>query len=300
MQAIDFNGASLRYVDRGSGDPIVFLHNGALSHRLWDLQLAHFERTHRVVAPDFLGHGESDRPRGIYTADEFVSQVERLVDHLEITRFDLVGCCLGGGVALEVARRHPARVRTLSLVTAVAPKTIASGIFGAFERITRPGSPAREVAWRAFESRAGRRVMSRMFLRLQCGPRALADESFRDHALRMYSSEGEWRVFCNVDYSSFTELDHFDKPPAFPPALVMWGNDNRILRASAGRDLAAAIESERNEFWDGCGYMIMRERPSDTNRALEDFIGRHAPEQPPSGGKAPPSRDSLRGMAPTG
>lgn len=51
MQTIDFNGASLRYADRGSGDPIVFLHNGALSHRLWDLQLAHFELAHRSSRP---------------------------------------------------------------------------------------------------------------------------------------------------------------------------------------------------------------------------------------------------------
>ena len=281
MQTLHCDGAALRYVDRGSGDPIVFVHNGALSHRLWDHQLAHFERTRRVIAPDLLGHGESDRPRRIYTADDFASQIQGLVDHLGLPTFDLVGCCLGGGAALEFARRQPRRVRTLSLVTAVTPRTIASGLFGLFERITWPGSPAREAAWRAFESRPGRWAMSRVFLRLQCGRRASADRSFRDHALRMYSSEGEWRVFCNVDYSSFAPLDGFRKPPGFPPTLVMWGNDNRILRPGAGRELAAAIECDRSEFWDGCGYMIMRERPAETNRTLEEFIGRHSPERPP-------------------
>jgi pimeloyl-ACP methyl ester carboxylesterase len=280
MDVMQHRGHRLRFVDRGSSEPIVFLHNGALSHRLWDYQLAHFEQARRVVAPDFLGHGASDRPRRIYTADDFVGQVERLVDHLDLTSFDLVGCCLGGGVAMEFARHHPDRVRTLSLITVATPKTIASGIFGPFERLSWPGSPAREAAWRACENRPGRWVMSRAFMRVQCGPRALTDASFREHALRMYFSEGEWRVFCNVDYSSFAELDHFRKPAAFPPTLVMWGNENRALRASAGRELAAAIEPERSEFWDGCGYMIMRERPSETNRVLEEFIARDGVGQP--------------------
>ena len=272
MRSLDYDGNQLKFVDRGSGEPIVFLHNGALSHRLWDHQLAHFERTRRVIAPDFLGHGESDRPGRIYTADDFVAQVERLVDRLQLETFDLVACCLGGSVALEFARRHPDRVRTLSLITAATPKTIASSFFGPFERITWPGSPAREVAWRAFETRPGRRLLSRLFLRLQCGPKALADRSFREHALRMYASEGEWRVFCNVDYSGFAHLDDLRKPDEFPPTLLMWGCDNRILRAGAGRDLAAALGPDRIEFWDGCGYMLMRERPQETNRVLAEFI----------------------------
>jgi pimeloyl-ACP methyl ester carboxylesterase len=272
MNVIECSGAAMRYVDRGSGEPIVFLHNGALSHRLWDHQLAHFERSRRVIAPDFLGHGESDRPHRIYTADDLVSQVELLADRLELDRFDLVGCCLGGGVAIELARRHPERVRTLSIITAVTPKTLASSVFGPYERISWPGSPSREVVWRALETRPGRWLMSRAFLRWQCGPRALADASFREHVLRMYSSEGEWRTFCNVDYSGFEHLDRFAKPPGFPPTLLMWGTQNRILKADAGRALAASLEPDRFELWDDCGYMLMRERRDDTNRVLGEFI----------------------------
>ena len=280
MRSLDYDGNQLKFVDRGSGDPIVFLHNGALSHRLWDHQLDHFERTRRVISPDFLGHGESDRPRRIYTADDFVSQVEHLVDHLGLRTFDLVACCLGGGVALEFARRHPDRVRTLSVITAATPKTIASSFLGPFERITWPGSPTREAAWRAFETRPGRWLLSRLFLRMQCGARALADSSFREHALRMYFSDGEWRVFCSADYSGFAHLDDFRKPDDFPPTLLMWGCDNRILRAKAGRELAAVIEPDRSEFWDGCGYMLMRERPDDTNRVLAEFIAQSSGRRP--------------------
>jgi pimeloyl-ACP methyl ester carboxylesterase len=273
MRKLDYLGGQFAFVDRGSGDPVVFLHNGALGHRLWEHQIEHFARSRRVVAPDLLGHGESDRPERILTADDFVGQIEHLADELALGRFDLVGCCLGGAVALEFARRRPTQVRTLSLVTAVTPKVLASGPFGPFERFTRPGTASREFLRRRLERSPGRQIMSAAMLRWQCGARALADRSFREYVEGLYRSPGEWRIFCNIDYGTFAHLDDFRRPPGFPPTLVLWGNENRIIKAPAGRALARRIGADRAEFWDGCGYMIMRERPEATNRVLEDFFG---------------------------
>ena len=280
MRTLKHGGHRLRFYDQGSGDPIVFVHNGALSHRLWDYQLEYFEHSHRVVAPDLLGLGGSDRPEILYTAEDYVAQVEQLVDHLGLDRFDLVGCCLGGSVALELARRDPRRVRTLSVVTAATPNTIAAGPFGPFEALSTAGSRRRRALGRLCDSPLGRWAMTRAFYRYQCGPRALADPSFKAHVTRLYRSEGQWRVFCNTSYEGFAALDHFRKPPGFPPTLMMWGERNPILPARAGRELAAAVEPEREEFWADCGYMLMRERPDDTNRVLEEFLAAaaNAPE----------------------
>lgn len=272
MQTLDYRGYRLKYVDRGEGEPIVFLHNGVLSHRLWDYQLDFFEQTHRVVAPDLLGHGQSDRPDTIYTADEFVSQVLHLVDELELQRFHLIGCCLGGGVGLEFARRYPERVRTLSLITVDTPRTVHAGLFGRADRHSIPGSPVRTLAGRLCETPLGRWLMSRAFYRVQCGPIALSDPAFRAHVDRMYRHAGTWRVFCNSSVDSFAGLDQFSKPEGFPPTLMMWGKENRVLPARAGEELAARVQPDRIEFWDGCGYMLMRERPTQTNEALASFM----------------------------
>jgi pimeloyl-ACP methyl ester carboxylesterase len=272
MPISHYADSRVRFVDRGSGEAVVFLHNGALGHRLWDCQLQHFARSRRVIAPDFLGHGGSDRPEKLYTADDFVGQLGHLIDELGLDTFHLVGCCLGGAVALEYARRHPTQVRTLSLVTATTPNVIASGFFGPFERLTRPGTAPRDLLWRALETPPGRRIMSAAMSRWQCGARALADQSFREYVEGLYRSPGEWRVFCNVDYRTFAHLDSFRRPAGFPPTLVLWGAENPIIKAHAGRELAARIGADRTEFWDGCGYMIMRERPTETNRLLEEFF----------------------------
>jgi pimeloyl-ACP methyl ester carboxylesterase len=272
MDVMRYRDHRLKFVDHGNGEPIVFLHNGAVSHRLWDYQLAHFEQSHRVVAPDFLGCGDSDRPNIVYAAEDYVEQVEQLVDHLELERFHLVGCCLGGSAALELTRRQPERVKTLSVVTAATPKAIASGLFGPFERVSKPGSRVRNLLAHALETGPGRLVMGRAFYRMQCGRRVLQDASFKDHVRRLYWREGQWRVFCNTSLEGFAHLDAFSKPAGFPPTLIMWGEKNPILKAWAGRELAAVLEPDRMEFWSDCGYMLMRERPSATNAVLAEHF----------------------------
>jgi pimeloyl-ACP methyl ester carboxylesterase len=282
MNVMQYRGHRLRFVDRGDGEPIFFVHNGAVSHRLWDYQLAHFERSHRVVAPDLLGHGDSDRPNIVHTTENYVDQVERLVDHLELKRFHLVGCCLGGGIALEVARRQPKRVKTLAMITVATPKVIASGPFEPFERISKPGSRVRNFLARACETPPGRFVMSRAFYQWQCGPRALQDPSFKDHVRRLYWQEGQWRAFSNTSYEGFAHLDAFSKPEGFPPILMMWGEKNPILKAWAGRELAGVLKPDRIVFWDDCGYMLMRERPGDTNAVLAEHFAQTASAAQPA------------------
>ena len=304
MISVDYRGYRTRVVDRGRGKPIVFVHNAGVSHRLWDHQLARFERSHRVVAPDLLGLGDSDRPEIVYTADLYVGQVEHLVDHLDLEGFHLVGCCLGGGIALEYARRHPGRVQTLSVITAATPGTIASGIFGPAEAVSKPGSRRRDLIWRLCDTAPGRWAMTRAFYRAQCGPKVLADAAFKDYVRRLYRSEGQWRVFCNTSLAGFGHLDAFVKPPGFPPTLVMWGERNPILRADAGRRLTAAIRPERSEFWEDAGYMLMREHPQRTNQVLADFFetphresrarARGASAHGASGLNAPDARGVLR------
>jgi pimeloyl-ACP methyl ester carboxylesterase len=277
MRTLYYRDYRLRYVDRGSGDPIMFVHNGGLSHRLWDHQLAEFEGSHRVIAPDLLGWGESDRPDIRYSAEDYVAQVAALADHLQLDSFHLVGSCLGGGIVLDFARRHPNRVCSVTAIGPVTPRTIASGPFGLFERISSPGSWLRGLMWRFCETGPGRWFASRLLFRLQRGEQAVAeDPSFRRHVKRLQGTEGQWRVLANTDYSGFAAVDHVgDGARALPPTLLMWGRENRVLRASAGEELADALDPERAEFWDGCGYFLMRERPGDTNRVLREFIAAH-------------------------
>ena len=109
--------ARLRYRDIGQGDPVVLMHGLTRSLEDWIGIGDSLALTHRVIALDLRGFGKSTRfsdPGRFGTA--FADDVVRLLDHLRISRAHLAGHSLGAVIAATVARLHPDRVSSLSLI----------------------------------------------------------------------------------------------------------------------------------------------------------------------------------------
>ncbi|HEX5436774.1 MAG TPA: alpha/beta hydrolase [Gemmatimonadaceae bacterium] len=121
---VDVGGARLYYYaagTRGAGEPVVFLHGFPTSSHLWCDVVPLVPKGHRVVVPDLLGYGRSDRPD-----DQDVSikgHAERIIgllDALRISYASIVGHDVGGGIAQYLAVKYPTRVARLCLVDSVA------------------------------------------------------------------------------------------------------------------------------------------------------------------------------------
>jgi pimeloyl-ACP methyl ester carboxylesterase len=114
----DVNGIKLYYEIHGTGQPLVLLHGGLGSGEMFGPVLPMLAERHRVIVPDLQGHGRTadiDRPLDIRL---MAGDIAALMDHLELESADVVGYSLGGGVALQTAARHPAKVRRLVTVSA--------------------------------------------------------------------------------------------------------------------------------------------------------------------------------------
>jgi pimeloyl-ACP methyl ester carboxylesterase len=114
----DVNGINLYYEIHGTGEPLVLLHGGLGASEMFGPALERLAEGHRVIAVDLQGHGRTadvDRPIRLETMAE---DIAALMDHLGIERVDAVGYSLGGGVAFQLAVRHPDRVRRLVVVSA--------------------------------------------------------------------------------------------------------------------------------------------------------------------------------------
>ena len=94
------DGTNLFFTDTGSGEPIVLIHGGFMSHRIWDYQIERLAETYRVIALDLSGHGNSEKPNIKYTPKRFAQNVADLIDSLDIDRGMLVGWSLGATVAI--------------------------------------------------------------------------------------------------------------------------------------------------------------------------------------------------------
>lgn len=111
------------YHDQGSGFPVIFIHGsgpGVSAWANWRLVIPKVAPFRRVLAPDMVGFGYTERPEGIvYSMDEWVKQTIDFMDALEIKQADLVGNSFGGGLALALAIQYPERVRKLVLMGAM-------------------------------------------------------------------------------------------------------------------------------------------------------------------------------------
>ena len=113
MTYADVNGINLYFETHGTGRPLVLLHGGLGSGEMFTAILPLFAEKRRVILVDLQGHGRTadvDRP---LDARLMADDVAALIDHLDLDEADVVGYSLGGKVALQVAIRHPARVRRL-------------------------------------------------------------------------------------------------------------------------------------------------------------------------------------------
>lgn len=102
-----YNSLRIFYEDAGSGDPPMLFVHGIGNHTHFAAQIAYFSRSHRVVAPDLPGFGQSDAPEREYGIAAFADDIKWLCEELELNAPVIVGHSMAGAVALEVAAARP-------------------------------------------------------------------------------------------------------------------------------------------------------------------------------------------------
>ena len=122
MASITRAGVRLHHVEAGSGDPpFVFVHGWCCDHTFFQPQFDLFKASHRVMAMDLRGCGESDKPAEGYDIPTLTDDVAALCRELGMSNIVLIGHSLGGMIGVEMAARHPSLV---GAVVAVDPGPI--------------------------------------------------------------------------------------------------------------------------------------------------------------------------------
>jgi 3-oxoadipate enol-lactonase len=114
------DGMSIHYLERGQGEPVLFIHGLGCSGADWAFQVEALEKHFRVIVPDLPGSGHSSTPHKGYDIAESATALWRLMDHLHIEKPNIVGFSLGGAVGLEMATSRPDCVPRLTLINSLA------------------------------------------------------------------------------------------------------------------------------------------------------------------------------------
>ena len=108
------NGAQLYFEATGDGRPFIMIHAGVADSRQWDHEFAHFGEAWQAIRYDLRGYGKSKPVTGEF---RHLDDLTSLLEHLDVTQpAVLMGCSMGGGLALDFTLAHPDRVAALILV----------------------------------------------------------------------------------------------------------------------------------------------------------------------------------------
>ena len=115
---LQIDGNKIRYLESGdSKKTIVLIHGLGASAERWDQVIPLFADEYRVIVPDLIGFGYSDKPLVDYTTEFFSEFLEKFFVASDIKQPNLIGSSLGGQIIAEYASSHPQEIEKLVLVS---------------------------------------------------------------------------------------------------------------------------------------------------------------------------------------
>ncbi|NMM14517.1 MAG: alpha/beta fold hydrolase [Rhodoferax sp.] len=263
-KSIVANGIVTNYHDIGSGFPVLLIHGsgpGVSAWANWRLTIPALAGQRRVIAPDMVGFGFSERPAGIrYNLDTWVAQAIGLLDALEIDCADLVGNSFGGGLALALAIRHPTRVRRLVLMGAAG--------------VSFPITPGLDAVWGYQPSIANMRKLLDVF----AFDRTLMTDELAELRYKASIQPGFQEAFetmfpaprqNGVDALASREEDIRALPHE---TLVVHGREDKVLPLSNSLTLAQWISRSQLHVYGRCGHWTQIEHAARFNQLVENFL----------------------------
>ena len=110
------HGYRRAFIKAGSGPALLLIHGIGDNADSWADVIPELAKDYTVIAPDLLGHGQSDKPRADYSIGAYANAMRDLLSVLDVDRVTVMGHSLGGGVAMQFAYQYPERCERLVLV----------------------------------------------------------------------------------------------------------------------------------------------------------------------------------------
>jgi 2-hydroxy-6-oxonona-2,4-dienedioate hydrolase len=251
-------GQKIQYVDVGTGPVVVLLHGLGGNSSNWFLNFGALSAKFRVIAPDQIGFGRSDKPLINYRVGTYVDFLDKFLEGLNVERASLVGNSMGGWIAALYALKYPKRVERIVLADAAGfapPKDFDLSTLSGLNPSTRE--------------------QVRYLMNLISVNPAVKTDAAVDAILAARIAAGDGYTIQSLVESIYRNEDMLDGKLAAikQPTLIIWGREDGLTPlAREGEKYRKEMPSAQFVVFDQCGHVPQAEKSAEFNAAVLKFL----------------------------
>ena len=255
---LEINEHKIRYLESGdSKKTLVLIHGLGASAERWDQVIPLFEDKFRVVVPDLIGFGYSDKPLVDYTPEFFSDFMEKFFDASDIAKPYLIGSSLGGQISAEFTASHPENVEKLVLVSPAGLMKQSTPALDAYIMAALyPNEQSAKNAFQLMEGSGGdidKKIIHGFVERMQLPNAKLA---FMSTVLGLKNSDSITSKLQTIS----------------TPTLIIWGSNDPVIPINYADHFVSSIRDCSFFRMDGCGHTPYVQDPHTFASKVFEFL----------------------------
>jgi len=264
----------LYYEDHGSGDPVVLIHGYPLSSASWEKQVpVLLEAGHRVIAYDRRGFGKSSQPTTGYNYDTFAGDLHKLVTHLKLRNFALVGFSMGAGEVARYIGKHGSKGVSKAVIIGGVPPYLL-----------KTADNAEGVDASVFEGIQKAVAVDRYAFFTEFFKNFFNTDVFLGNRISEQAVQVSWNVAASASATAslacvptWHEDFRYDVARIDVPTLVIHGDADRIVPIKAsGEKTAKLVKGARLATIKDGPHAVNWTHADEVNAELVNFLGKGA------------------------
>ena len=271
LKSVIVEDRRIAYLDQGQGPPVLLIHGFGGSMWQWEHQQAALAGQFRIITPDLLGAGLSDKPDIEYTPAQLLDFLTGFMDALQIPKAAMIGNSMGAGLAIGLALDRPTRVTALVLIDGLPPNVLDHLGSPTLRRALTTPTPSWLVS---FGNWLFGGQMLESTLREFIHDPALLTPAVLDRSNRNRQRPGLFRALLTVG----TNLPLWEQ--GFAPrigsisqrTLVIWGEEDRVFPVAVGEALHRLIPGSQFIQVPNAGHIPQWEQPDAVNVQIRSFL----------------------------
>jgi pimeloyl-ACP methyl ester carboxylesterase len=255
---INIDGNKIRYLDAaGTDGTIVLVHGLGASAERWEFVIPLFNKHYRVIVPDLIGFGYSDKPLVDYTTDFFSKFLADFLDKIGLEKINIIGSSLGGQIIAEYASENKDSIEKMVLVSPSGAMKHSTPALDAY--VMAALYPDKEGAENAYKMMAGPnqeinpKIIEDFVTRMKLPNAKMA---FMSTLLGLKNAENITKTLQTISI----------------PTLIIWGERDSVIPIKYADSFVSSIQDCRFYRMNDCGHTPYVEVPEKFTKIVLDFL----------------------------